>query len=1373
MYRVMWWRALVVALVMVTLVGTRGMRGVRGTTLIPAGGVQGSAVSRDALAHSSLTRGADILAAASAPFERNVGQTDPRVMFLARGKGYTVFLTSAEAVLALAAPTARDVPATGTAARGRRSGDVVRFHFVGASAHARVIGLDRAASAANYLIGRDPRRWRTGVPTYGRVAYRDLYRGVTLVYYATGGQLEYDYVLAPGADPATIKLGVWGARALRLDAAGNLVLRLTGGEVREDRPVVYQQVGARRQLIPGRYVLLGRDTVGFAIGAYDARRPLVIDPTLSYSTYLGGSADNSGASIAVDGAGNAYVVGDTTSTDFPTTAGAYATTLRGASDAFVTKLNMARGAPVYSTYLGGGDIDVANGVAIDGSGRAYVVGTTSSTDFPTTTGAYSSTNSGGADAFVAELNAAGNGLLYSTYLGGSDTENGTGIALDASNMVYVTGATASPDFPTTAGAFSTAYGGGDSVAFVAKVDPAQNGRSSLVYGTYLGGGLVGSGSDQGSAIAVDAGGQAYVTGSTTSTNFPTTTGAHATANAGGSDAFVTALSASGAVLVYSTYLGGSQDDVGQGIALDAGRNAYVTGYTLSGNFPLVNPLPRGGAPSGGADAFVTEVNPTGSALVYSTYLGGSGDDAGVGIAVDAGGSAYVTGSTTSLNFPTTADANATSTSGGSDAFVARLGTAGNTLLYGTYLGGSGDDAGRGIAVDGAGNAYVVGQTFSADFPTVNAPQNGNNGDSSAFVAELSNASGQSTPSPTISAPLPTSTNTPVVPGATSTKTPVIPGATSTSTPRTVATTAATAVPTTGAGTGTSTPVLPSTVGGTTTASAASTPTRTMVSGAAQATVPPAQATEVATAVPPMPSVIAGLPPNSSRPAIALTPGTTVPGATVTVLGGGFVPGETVTLALNGAALDTRPGIVVADRTGHFTATFVAPNGLLSGANTVSAIGTRGGISTAATLIGRLAVASRFFLAGGQDGAGTTAQLQLLNPTGGSATAHLTVYYTDGTVRRATLTLPARMQRTVSVAQLTGRTGQFGLALTATRQIAAQLKLTRPGRDGDAILANTGLGTRWYLAEGYTGLTFHETVAILNPNPSQPAYVAVRLLALGGRGSRTVSLAVAAHSESVVDVSRLLRGRSLSVVATSDRGVVVERTLTFSRDGRGAGYGLTTRAGTNVAATSWLFAEGTTVNHFETYLTILNPGATAARVTARFYGRAGKLLGSRTLTVAGLSRGNIRLNGLVHASGIASVVMAERPVIVERPEYFGSPNGTRVAGSDVFGLNGGAPRWSFAGGVASGTSEFLLLYNPSPRAVGVTATFYGADGRLATARVTIAAHGRATLDVRRAAPGLAGLHGVTLAADGGQGFVAEQTVFAPNLSTLDSTQGFAQ
>jgi len=635
------------------------------------------------------------------------------------------------------------------------------------------------------------------------------------------------------------------------------------------------------------------------------------------------------------------------------------------------------------------------------------------------------------------------------------------------------------------------------------------------------------------------------------------------------------------------------------------------------------------------------------------------------------------------------------------------------------------------------------------------------------IATISNTSVPASATNT-AAPVPSATNTNTAMPSTATKTPVPPPSantpvpppsTNTNTPVPSATNTNTSVP----ATGTNTPALATTTSATTSPQAATTP----------AIVPLTLATEVATVVPPVPSLIAGLPSRFNDPVITLNPGTATPGDIVTVTGRGFVPGETVTLALNGAALDTLPTTVVADRTGHFRAAFAAPDGLLRGANTVSAIGTRGGISTTATLIGRLPVASRFFLAGGQDGAGTTSQLQLLNPNGRSAAALLTVYYADGTVRRATLALPAHLQRTVFIAHLTGRAGRFGLALTATRQIATQLQLTRLGRDGDAILANTGLATRWYLAEGYTGLTFHETVAILNPSPSQPAYVALRLLALGGRGSRTVALAVSAHSESVVDVSRLLPGRSLSVVATSDRGVVVERTLTFSRDGRGLGYGLTARAGTNVAATSWLFAEGTTVNHFETYLTILNPGAAPARVTARFFGRAGRLLGSTTLTVAGLSRGNIRLNGLVHASGIASTVMSDRPVIVERPEYFGSPNGTRVAGSVVFGRNGGAPRWSFAGGGANGTSEFLLLYNPSPRLVGVMATFYGADGRTVQRRLTIAARGRATVDVRRSIPGLAGLHGVTLTSDGGTGFVAEQTVFAPNLSTLNSTQGFAQ
>jgi len=768
------WRVLAVAALVMT---TAGVLNAPGRTTASSIGTH-SAAARPSGAATGTAR-ARAVAALPSGFERNQGQTDRRVRFLAHGNGYTLFLTATEAVLNVAARRAR----TGTGRTPARAtgGDVVRLRLVGANAHARIVGLGRLPGARNYLIGHNRRQWHTGVPSYAGVAYRDIYHGVTLVYHGTQRQLEYDFRLAPGVSPHAIRLAVSGVQGLRLDRAGNLVLRLPGGDLRQARPVVYQQLGGRRVAVSGRYLLRGRHEVGFAVGRHDTRAPLVIDPTLSYSTYLGGSADGSdsaGNGVAVDSAGDAYVTGDTSSTTYPTTTGAYTITMTnaGATDVFVTKLSPT-GAISYSTLLGGSDNDAGYGIAVDNAGNAYVTGSTGSTNFPTTTNAYSATAAGSSDAFVTELNASGSALVYSTLLGGSDVDSGAAIALGGANRVYVTGSTSSADFPTTS-SYRAANNSG--AVFVAALNTAASGASSLVYSTLLGG----NGFDTGSGIAVDGAGHAYVTGSTGSANFPTTTGAYSTTNAGGSDAFVTELATTG-VISYSTYLGGSGDDHGQAIAVNGTGNAYVTGSTGSADFPQVNALGATGSgcsgptsTNGGVDAFVTELNAAGSAPLYSTYLGGNGADAGYGIAVDGSGDAYVTGSTGSTNFPTTTDAYTSTNSGGADAFVAKVNATGNRLLYSSYLGGGSDDTGYGIAADNANGLYVTGQTYSTNFPTTNgAADSANSGSSSAFVARItgtmadtggSGGMATSTPGPTCTPVPPTATNAP----ATATSTPV-------------------------------------------------------------------------------------------------------------------------------------------------------------------------------------------------------------------------------------------------------------------------------------------------------------------------------------------------------------------------------------------------------------------------------------------------------------------------------------------------------------------------------------------------------------------------------------------------------------------------
>jgi hypothetical protein len=661
-------------------------------------------------------------------FEANQGQTDERVKFLARGSGYGLFLTSTESVLVLRKAEARRPGkgvARGEAATAKRSSapEVLQMKLLGADPRAAIEGREELPGKSHYFIGNDPKKWRTDVPQYARVEYKDVYPGVSLTYYGNQSQLEYDFVVSPGGDPGRIRLGIEGAEEIHVDAEGNLVLSLPGGEVVEKAPVVYQEVNGARKAVEGRFVLRGRAEVGFEVGTYEADRPLVLDPVLVYSTYLGGGGGDLGLGIAVDASGNAYITGYTFSFNFPTANPLQAAFGGGIVDAFVAKVNAAGSALVYSTYLGGSGNDNGLGIAVDASGNAYVTGFTSSTNFPTANPLQAAYGGGIYDAFVAKVNAAGSALVYSTYLGGSGNDNGYGIAVDGSGNAYVTGDTNSTNFPT-ANPLQAANGGGDD-AFVAKVNAAG---SALVYSTYLGG----SGWEFGQGIGVDTFGNAYVTGLTQSTNFPTANPLQA-AFGGGTDAFVAKVNAAGSALVYSTYLGGSAGDVGDGIAMDASGNAYVTGYTFSANFPTANPLQA--ANGGSSDAFVAKLNAAGSALVYSTYLGGSGDDEGVGIAVDASGNAYVMGDTTSTNFPTANPLQAAS-GGGYDAFVAKVNAAGSALVYSTYLGGLGDDFGLGIAVDASGNAYVTGFTYSTNFPTANPLQAANGGGSDAFVAKI-------------------------------------------------------------------------------------------------------------------------------------------------------------------------------------------------------------------------------------------------------------------------------------------------------------------------------------------------------------------------------------------------------------------------------------------------------------------------------------------------------------------------------------------------------------------------------------------------------------------------------------------------------------
>ena len=666
-------------------------------------------------------------------FEANHGQSDSTVKFLSRGSGYSLVLTATEAVLVLSQSEADERRKASHVARAavqasHRKSAVVRMTLVNANPQSQAAGHDALPGKSNYFIGNDPAKWRTNIPTYAKVKYEGVYPGVDLVYYGNHGQLEYDFVVAAGADPRLVTLAFEGVRDVHIDARGELVLSVEGGEVRQHKPVVYQELAGVKQEVAGRYVMKGKSQVGFRVTAYDPSRPLIIDPVLVYSTYLGGSDFDGGNGIAVDGAGSAYVTGDTLSADFPTTAGAVQTTGAGA---FVTKLDATGSGLVYSTYLGGSGSDSGLGIAVDAVGSAYVTGYTLSTDFPTTGGAVQTTGGGLAfDAFVTKLEATGSGLVYSTYLGGSNAEFGQSIAVDAASSAYVTGDTQSIDFPTTLGAFQTTNGGGLPDAFVTKLNATGSG---LVYSTYLGS----SSFEEGRGIAVDGAGSAYVTGVTASTDFPTTAGAAQTTHAGSFDCFVTKLDPTGSGLVYSTYLGGGDVEFGYGIAIDGAGSTYVTGETRSTDFPTTLGAFQATYAGGDIDTFVTKLDATGSVLVYSTYLGGSDNDTGWGIAVDGAGSAYVTGAAASPNFPTTAGAAQTTHAGVFDAFVTKLDASGSGLVFSTYLGGSNADFGFDIAVDNAGSAYVTGTAESTDFPTTaGAAQTTLAGFSDAFVAKI-------------------------------------------------------------------------------------------------------------------------------------------------------------------------------------------------------------------------------------------------------------------------------------------------------------------------------------------------------------------------------------------------------------------------------------------------------------------------------------------------------------------------------------------------------------------------------------------------------------------------------------------------------------
>ena len=701
-------------------------------------------------------------------FIENRGQTDNRVRYYAQGARYGFYLTRDQVVLSFVKGSAAlgagnsGIPAAAVTATAveepATEGVALALRFLGSNPQAVVEGEERAAGDVNYFRGNDPAGWQTELPRYGQVVYRELWPGVDLRLRELAGSLKYEFRVRPGARPADIQLAYTGAAGLTLDGKGGLLIKTALGVLRDSPPVSYQEIAGARVPLESRYVVKegsgAQEGFGFGVGAgYDPGYELIIDPGVQYSTFLGGSSHELAAGIKVDAAGNAYVVGTTQSPDFPTTAGAFKRTgsISNSLDVFVSKLNPTGTALVYSTFVGGSNFDWGRAIAIDAAGNAYVTGQTKSSTFPTTGGAFDRTFNIDVcprcgidqyDAFVFKLNATGSRLVYSTFLGGFDVDDGLGIAVDAAGNAYVTGETGSLNFPTTTAAFDRTSNG-EFDAFVTKLNATG---SALVYSTYLGGAFV----DFGSRIAVDAGGNAYVMGSTRSADFPTTPGAFDTTANGAFDVFVTKLNSAGSALIYSTYLGGTGFDSGGGLAIDAAGNAYVSGGAGSVDFPTTAGTFQ--TTPDGSDAFVTKLNPTGSALVYSAVLGGTGSDGASSVVVDPAGNAWVTGVTGSVDFPVTVGAFDRFFNGVADVFVAELSADGKALLYSTYLGGSQSEGGDDLAIDSTGsNVYVAGHTYSIDFPTTaGAFDTVFNGDllifwGDGFVTKIATGAGTSTP----------------------------------------------------------------------------------------------------------------------------------------------------------------------------------------------------------------------------------------------------------------------------------------------------------------------------------------------------------------------------------------------------------------------------------------------------------------------------------------------------------------------------------------------------------------------------------------------------------------------------------------------------
>ena len=721
-------------------------------------------------------------------FEENRGQFDPRVKFATRGADYGLFLSGAEATIVHhgkvhlgEADVSSMMAALGNAEV--RTLSATQLTWLGANPKAEPRGVDRDGSESNYFIGKDPKKWHRHVRHYDRVQLSGLYPGIDLVYHGAQKQVEFDYVVAPHVDPSAIRVGISGPSIVGLDASGQLSISSSGDKMLLLPPVAYQEKNGRRETVQARYVLSDSHQFGFQLGKYDASRPVIIDPVLQYAASFGPNVnDTIVTDVALDASGNVYITGTTCETNYPTTTGvlqpAGGSLANFCNDVIVTKLDSSASSLIYSTYIGGQTgVDFAVRMLIDSAGAATIVGTTGSTDFPTTAGVYQSSAKGGTcdygpnvspnipctDAFLLKLSADGSSLEYSTYFGGERAEFAIALAQDSAGNSYVAGATDSTALPLAGSPFQGTYGGGGNCqgntapcfdGFVAKFNPTG---TQLLASTYLGGNK----DDMVAAVALDAAGDVYLTGVADSTNFPTTAGAIQTVHAGTAqgDAFLSKLDGNLHTLQYSTFLGGASDDIAFAVRVDGSGAAYITGSTLSSDFPTTagayQKTYKGPDPSTAfcisgldtgiliqptcGDVFVSKIDPSkpsGSQLIFSTFLGGSGNDFAYNLQLDSQNNVWVVGDTNSMDFPYTSDAYFATQRG--PMFLSEIKSDGSQLIFSTGLTASGSGLALGIDIDSADNVYVTGQgTVSATPGTYGLGQPGE-----VFVAKYASGTAQ-------------------------------------------------------------------------------------------------------------------------------------------------------------------------------------------------------------------------------------------------------------------------------------------------------------------------------------------------------------------------------------------------------------------------------------------------------------------------------------------------------------------------------------------------------------------------------------------------------------------------------------------------------